>query len=518
MPQGKDPVRQQPASKPFFTDAVLDTVASLVVVLDREGRIVRFNLACEQTTGYTFAELNGRLLWDVLLIPEERAPVKGVFERLISGQFPNHCQNHWLAKNGDRRFIAWSNTAITDNKGRVEYVVGTGIDITEQRKSEEALRVSEARLNGIISSAMDAIVSVGEDQRIVVFNAAAEKMFKCSAADAIGAPLERFIPERFRHGHRRHVQEFGKTGTTSRSMGKLNVIVGLRSDGTEFPIEATISQIDLAGHKIYSAIVRDVTERVRAEQEHKELQSKVLHQEKLAGIGLLASGLAHEIGNPLASIQAVCDNQLRKSLDPKIAEKFQRIRDQIARIVQIVRQLVNFARRDPDVWKLVSINEQIEAALAIAKLSRQSKMVQVRLELDSSLPQTVCVGDQLAQVFLNLFLNAFDAMKEEGGEMVVQSGLSSAGRIVVSVKDNGGGIAEQHLSSLFVPFFTTKEVGKGTGLGLHVSQGIVKRHGGEITVRSEVNCGSTFAVEIPVQTRPPENPAASDIPPVAENK
>ena len=378
------------------------------------------------------------------------------------------------------------------------------MDNSEQKKVKNALRISEARLSGIVASAMDAIVSINEEQRIVIFNAAAERMFQCRAAEAIGAPLDRFIPERFRPDHRRHVETFGRTGATSRSMGKLNVITGLRADGTEFPIEATISHVDVAGQRIYSAIVRDVTERQRAEQERAELQSKVLHQEKLAGIGLLASGMAHEIGNPLASIQAVCDNQLRKPLDPKMAGKFQRIRDQIARIVQIVRQLVNFARRDPDVWRLVSVNEQIESALAIAKLSRQSKTAQVRLELDPSLPKPVCIGDQLAQVFLNLFLNAFDAMKEEGGEMVVQSRLSSAGRIVVSVQDNGSGIADQHLSNLFVPFFTTKEVGKGTGLGLHVSQGIVKRHGGEITVRSEVNRGSTFTVEIPVQTKPPD--------------
>jgi len=179
---------------------------------------------------------------------------------------------------------------------------------------------------------------------------------------------------------------------------------------------------------------------------------------------------------------------------------------------------VNFARRDPGVWKLVSVNEQIESAMAIAKLSRESKSAHVRLELEPSLPLTVCVGDQLAQVFLNLFLNAFDAMNEEGGEMVVKSQMSEAGRIRVSVEDNGSGIPQQNLSNLFVPFYTTKEVGKGTGLGLHVSQGIVRSHGGDITVKSEVNRGSTFTVEIPVQTRLTEKTPGGNGPPVEQNK
>jgi PAS domain S-box-containing protein len=623
--QDHEQVRTDLRHERTFTDAVMNTIACLIVVLDRDGKVIRFNRMCEQVSGYTLKEIKGKELWDVLLLPEEKEAALIAFKQLASGKGSITHENHWKSKTGARRLISWTATSILDEKGTIEYVIGSGIDVTDRRKSEElqanlasivlnsddaivsetldgvvtswnrgaermfgytaseaigrsisiiippdrpyeiarflssirkgervrhyetervckdgrriyvslslspladargaiigvskiardvseqkraeeAQSIGEARLNGIIGSAMDAIISINDQQRIIVFNAAAEKMFKCAASEALGAPLDRFIPERFRAEHSSHVESFGKTGATSRAMGKLNVISGLRSDGTEFPIEATISQVNVGGHKIFSAIVRDVTERYRVEQERAEMQSKILHQEKLAGIGLLASGMAHEIGNPLASIQAVCDNQLRKPLDPKVAEKFQRIRDQIARIVQIVRQLVNFARRDPDVWKLVSINDQIEAALMIARLSRESKSAHVTLDLHPALPQTVCVGDQLSQVFLNLFLNAFDAMKDEEGKIVVKSSLSETGRIVVSVEDNGTGIPEQSLSNLFVPFFTTKEVGKGTGLGLHVSQGIVQRHGGEITVKSQVNRGTTFTVEIPVQANPP---------------
>jgi signal transduction histidine kinase len=231
-------------------------------------------------------------------------------------------------------------------------------------------------------------------------------------------------------------------------------------------------------------------------------QSQVLHQEKLAAVGLLASGLAHEIGNPLASIQAVCDNQLRKHPEPAIGEKFQRIRDQVSRITNIVRQLVGYARPTPAAWQQVSISETVNSALAIAKLSRSAKTIDVELQIDDALPRPWGVPDQLSQVFLNFFLNAFDAMPEQNGKLSVRT-LQNANGITVEIADNGTGMSAETRSKLFTPFFTTKDVGKGTGLGLHVCDGIVKRHGGRIAVESQEGRGTTFSVSLPISSAPP---------------
>ena len=138
---------------------------------------------------------------------------------------------------------------IRNARGDIIGISSTARDITEGKRAERLIQESRARFSGIIASAMDAIISVDEGQRIAIFNEAAEKMFGCSAGEALGQPLDRFIPERLRQAHRRHVAEFGRTGVTTRAMGNLQPISGLRADGEEFPIEASISHIEIGGER-----------------------------------------------------------------------------------------------------------------------------------------------------------------------------------------------------------------------------------------------------------------------------
>jgi PAS domain S-box-containing protein len=158
-----------------------------------------------------------------------------------------------------------------DEEGRIIRWAGTFVDIDDLARAEESLRESKERLAGIVSSAMDAIVTVDEDQRVVLFNEAAERMFGCPAAEALGRPLDRFVPGRFRDAHTEHVRRFGETSKTSRVMERLNELAALRADGTEFPIEASISKVEVGGRRLYTAILRDVTERKQAEAERERL-------------------------------------------------------------------------------------------------------------------------------------------------------------------------------------------------------------------------------------------------------
>jgi PAS domain S-box-containing protein len=179
-----------------FVSAVLDTAGALVLVLDRQGRIVRFNRACERLTGYTFEEVAGQRFWENFLIPEEMASVKDVFEDLRSGNFPNQHDNYWLMKNGDRRLISWSNTALVDEDGEVEYIVATGIDITDRADAEEALRRSEKRYRQLVESAHEGVWVIDADNKTTFVNAHMAGMLGYAVEEMVGKHLFSFMDER----------------------------------------------------------------------------------------------------------------------------------------------------------------------------------------------------------------------------------------------------------------------------------------------------------------------------------
>ena len=488
------------------------------------------------------------------------------------------------------------------------------------KQAQEGLQAIELQLAGIIHSAMDAIITVDEAQRILLFNAAAEKMFDCTAKEVVGQSIDRFIPPRHRQDHIEHIKTFGKTKVTNRRMGALGAISGLRSNGEEFPIEASISHIKTGGKHLYTVILRDITERITAEQALQEsqrtlstlisnlpgmvyrckndshrtiefvsgrcqgltgyapedfignrrvsygrdliakedqervwsevqsankekrpyqlsytlnsangskkwvweqgcgvftpdgtvaalegyifdvtqvrlLEEQLRKTERLAELGTLASGMAHEIGTPMNVILGRAELLIRKTTDESAKRGLATIVTQVERITKIMNQLLSFARKRPVERRPLNLSVVIKDVLEVVQERMKSNNIQTQIDIVSPVPEVLADPDQMSQVLLNLILNACQAMPEGG---TIRIGLQSHHpNLELTISDSGDGIPKENVSRLFDPFFTTKPVGEGTGLGLTVAHGIIQEHDGTITVDSKPGQGATFRILLP---------------------
>jgi PAS domain S-box-containing protein len=489
----------------------------------------------------------------------------------------------------------------------------------------ETANKSQARMAKLIDSAMDAVISVDAEQRVVLFNPAAERMFGCAAVEALGSSLDRFIPTRFRDVHRGHVEKFGQMGVTARRMGALGALSGLRTDGEEFPIEASISHSEVGGQKLFTVILRDITERRRAEDALREsearawrgqkiweetfdaigegilvydrrmrivrcnaraaemmemqpadiiglsftdafarlfgkqaagyylaedretssafevrtesgrrnlvsifsveqpdgdsisvvtlndvtrmseMQEQLGRSRRLASVGQLAAGVAHEINNPLAAITTCAEATIRDlrqdSETQALAESHQwnyyleEIVRQSLRCKEITRGLLDLTRQRQAQRAQCNLNSIARQCAKVA-LQRAGSAIEFEIDLDQNIGEVASDTAMLRQILDNLLSNAIDALGGNEGKIHVST-RRDGDRLVLEVADTGCGIPADSLARIFDPFFSLKGPGKGYGLGLAICSTLAESLGGAITVESREGEGSRFRLWIP---------------------
>jgi PAS domain S-box-containing protein len=406
-------------------------------------------------------------------------------------------------------------------------------DVTERKRAEEVLRQTEAKLGGIIGSAMDAIISVNEAQEIVVFNAAAERIFGCPAADAIGSSIHRFLPERFRGAHEAHIRAFGATGVTTRSMGALRPLLALRVDGTEFPIEATISQVAVGGQRLFTVILRDVTERKRSEAERERLlreaerQAEQLRQQadaledsnrelaRLADEAAAANKaksdflamMSHELRTPLNAIAGyaqLLEMELRGPITSEQRADLNRIQRSGQHLLAVINNILNFARLEAAQLEYSLANVPLADAIAEVSVLLEPQMSAKLITYESRVRDSELAvradSDKLRQILLNLLTNA-TKFTEPGGCISVEC-VAGPEHVEIHVRDTGCGIPPDEIERIFEPFVqlerSLKSTTQGTGLGLAISRDLARGMKGDLSVQSVVGVGSTFTVTLPL--------------------
>jgi len=369
----------------------------------------------------------------------------------------------------------------------------------ERRKSEEALLESEEKLYLTIESMVDGITVCDLNGNIQQVNHAVVRMH-CydSKQELIGRSIFELVAERDKA---KAVETLRRTLENGHS--KKIELTFLKRDVGGFPVELSAAVLkDASGNYTgFVAVTEDITERKQGEEREKHLQQQLYLSSRLAAIGELAAGVAHEINNPLTGIIGFSQRLLRKSTDEKVRQDSERIHSEAQRAAKIVQNLLTFARRHESKKEYSNINDILQKTLELRAYELKTSNIEVVTDLAPSLPKTEADFQQIEEVFLNIVINAERAIIETKSEGKLTIQTQEVGDYIrVSFTDNGHGIPAEHLDQLFDPFFTTRGERGGTGLGLSICHGIVVDHGGRIYTRSEPGQGATFIVELPVIT------------------
>jgi two-component system sensor kinase FixL len=366
---------------------------------------------------------------------------------------------------------------------------------TEAARTFEDLSEREAHLRSILDTVPDAMIVIDRDGRMRSFSAAAERQFGWTPAEAIGQNVSMLMPEPYRSAHDGYLARYLATGER-RIIGLGRVVVGERKDGSTFPMELSVGEMEGVAHTYFTGFVRDLTDRESTERRLQDLQSELVHTSRLTAMGEMASALAHELNQPLSAIA-----NYRKGAehllgaDPPNREKIKRgLRagsEQAIRAGDIIRKLRDFVAKGDVERRVESLPKLLEEACTLAMIGARERGVRLSFKIDRDADLVLADKVQVQQVVLNLVRNAIEAMEEQPlRDLVVAAKALPDGMRQVSVKDTGSGISPDFADQLFKPFQSTKS--EGMGVGLSISRTIVEAHGGRIWAEPNPGGGSIF--------------------------
>jgi PAS domain S-box-containing protein len=467
-----------------FEFELFDNFPDMYFVIDVNGKILK-------TNKYAFNRLEKELqrednIFDIIELCD-RTNAEKLFIETQKEYRPKSLNTRLFI---NRNYLDVQITFIPINSKNGNNFIVSARDISEEKQKEIEL----LRFFNIAENSVNPIQITDLNGKMIYVNRAFELASGYSKEELLGKNPRIF-------GSGKMSSAFWDKMWATISSGKVWVgeIENRKKNGEPFYTQLLISPIIDKENNVtgYFAIHRDLTEK-------KTFEKQLIHSQKMESIGTLAAGIAHEVGNPLASISALVQVAQRSTKEPLVIEKLALVKNQITRISKIIRDLVDFSRPSNYELKLTDINKVLIEAIEITKVGTKAKDITFEYELNEMIPYLPLIADQIQQVFLNILLNAVDAIAEKKNnkneKITIKSDVDND-FVVITFTDTGTGISDENLNKVFEPFFTTKKEGKGTGLGLWVSYGIIKSFQGEIKVSSKLGEGTTFTIKLPINNQ-----------------
>jgi PAS domain S-box-containing protein len=455
-----------------------ETLPEYSYLISLDGNILDANSAACKALGYSKKELIGKNISDVYA-PESNSRMIDLLKKWReTGRLYNE-EMVVLTKQGKRRIVLLNAGSVTDAYGNLQYFTSVQVDVTDRKEMELLLQENQGRLAAIVGSAMDAIIAIDQFQRIIVFNVAAEKMFGCSARDAIGTPIQRFIPQRFHGRDGEHIRNFGKTGATGKASGGLGTLWALRANGEEFPIEVSTAQFEVSGKEIFTIIIRDITERRQAEEALSNMSRKLIEAQEEERTRL-ARELHDDINQRIALLSVMLKHAIQE-LPAEAVEARQRMEDLCDRALSISTGIQALSHRLHS-SKLDYLGLKTAAAGFCREFSDQHGVaIDFRSdEIPKTLPKEVslCLFRVLQEALQN-------SAKHSGSSHVRVTMENTQKELRLTVEDSGKG-------------FDPEMAMKGTGVGLTNMKERMKLVRGELSIESQPGKGTVIRATAPL--------------------
>ncbi len=489
-----DSSADQPAGSAARENSLLPSAGLLTAVLDDQARIVSFNNAFLQFVGKKPELLRDADFASLVVPEEERDAFEEDLRAATEGSDPGARIDAWRANSGELSPVQWWLSGLDTESGtRCGFAV-TAIDLSSDHRAWDQMAEKEARLQSILDTAADGIITIDEHGIIQSLNLATGEMFGYESEQLIGQNLKVLMPDLHQREHDTYLSNYLSSGE-KKVIGIGREVEGRRHDGSTFPLDLAVSEFHVAGKRRFMGLMRDISARKHAEQEARRHLDELAHASRLSALGEMATGIAHEVNQPLAAIVSyaqACLNLLNSDSTDRglVKDALTQITAQGRRAGEIVHHLRQLVRKDQAARTDIDLNGCVRAVLNLFTNELKSSGVTLSLELAEGLPRVKADRVQVEQVLLNLVRNALDVLETQTDgpkRLSIFTHFAGDKGVEVCVTDSGPGLEGNDPERLFETFYTTKP--SGLGVGLSISRSIIESHGGRLWARENRSGG-----------------------------